>query len=204
MNQDQFLPPNTVDSTSRELLNRLKAGHQESWNFLIDIYGPIIAFWAKSARLPADDIRDVVQEVLLSITRNIDRFERAEGKAKFRAWLKAITHSKINDLFRKNVKVRQIRDSQLIEDLAAPEHKDPDECEIEFSDQENAAITQSVMWAIRDEFEENTWESFWRTAIDDRNSTDVADELGISSDAVRKNKSRVMKRLREVLSNYFG
>ena len=49
---------------------------------------------------------------------------------------------------------------------------------------------------IRNDFEERTWKAFWRSAIDEQSSSQVAEELGMTSVAVRKAKSRVLMRLR--------
>jgi RNA polymerase sigma-70 factor (ECF subfamily) len=50
---------------------------------------------------------------------------------------------------------------------------------------------------IRGEFEERSWQMFWRTVIDDRPAADVAAEMGVTPAAVRKAKSRILHRLKE-------
>ena len=53
------------------------------------------------------------------------------------------------------------------------------------------------MSLVRDQFEERTWRAFWRVAVEDRSPSEVAEELGITANAVRQAKSRVLRRLRE-------
>src|SRR5262249_54989024 len=50
---------------------------------------------------------------------------------------------------------------------------------------------------VRGEFEERTWQAFWRAAVDGQAPTDIAADLGMTPAAVRKAKSRVLHRLRE-------
>src|SRR5262249_46655087 len=50
---------------------------------------------------------------------------------------------------------------------------------------------------IRGEFEERTWEAFWRMAVDGRTAGGGAAELGMTPGAVYVAKSRVLRRLRE-------
>ena len=50
---------------------------------------------------------------------------------------------------------------------------------------------------VRSQFEERTWQMFWRTFVDGRSPVDVAAELGVTPAAVRKAKSRVLHRLKE-------
>jgi RNA polymerase sigma-70 factor (ECF subfamily) len=54
---------------------------------------------------------------------------------------------------------------------------------------------------IRTEFEERTWQCFWRTAVEGRAPREVAVELSMSPGAVRVAKSRVLRRLREELGD---
>lgn len=55
-------------------------------------------------------------------------------------------------------------------------------------------------WAakrIRGEFQESTWQAFWRTAVGGESPRDVGRDLGISTGAVYMAKSRVLMRFRE-------
>jgi len=50
---------------------------------------------------------------------------------------------------------------------------------------------------IRSEFAEQACQAFWKTAIEEQPSTAVAAELGMTAAAVRKAKSRILRRLKE-------
>jgi RNA polymerase sigma-70 factor (ECF subfamily) len=50
---------------------------------------------------------------------------------------------------------------------------------------------------VRGEFEERTWHMSWRTAIEGRTTSALAEELQVTSAAVRQAKSRVLRRLKE-------
>jgi len=54
---------------------------------------------------------------------------------------------------------------------------------------------------VRGEFEERTWQAFWRAAVQGQAPADIATDLGMSPAAVRKVKSRVLRRLREELGD---
>jgi RNA polymerase sigma-70 factor, ECF subfamily len=64
-------------------------------------------------------------------------------------------------------------------------------------------VLREAVKAVQDRSDDKTWQAFIRTAVDDQNATDVAKELGMSSDAVRQAKSRVTKRLQKVLGPLF-
>jgi RNA polymerase sigma-70 factor (ECF subfamily) len=50
---------------------------------------------------------------------------------------------------------------------------------------------------VKGEFQPNTWQAFWRTAVEGRAVQDVGAELRMKSGAVYVAKSRVLARLRE-------
>ena len=54
---------------------------------------------------------------------------------------------------------------------------------------------------IRGEFQERTWQAFWRTAVLDQSPNEVAADLSLSPCAVRVAKCRVLRRLREELGD---
>jgi acyl carrier protein len=61
-------------------------------------------------------------------------------------------------------------------------------------------LSRRALELVRAEFENRTWEAFWRTAVDGQAPADVAEDLGMSLHAVYKAKSRVLRRLRQELN----
>ena len=53
--------------------------------------------------------------------------------------------------------------------------------------------------ALFGDFEEQTWQAFWMSAVEDMQAPEVAEKLGISANAVRQAKFRVVRRLKEYL-----
>jgi DNA-directed RNA polymerase specialized sigma24 family protein len=50
---------------------------------------------------------------------------------------------------------------------------------------------------VRGEFEERTWQMFWQSVVEDRDAAAVAEQFGVSTAAVRKARSRVLRRLKQ-------
>jgi len=61
-------------------------------------------------------------------------------------------------------------------------------------------IVNRVIQEIRIDYEDRTWQAFWRTTIDGQKATAVADELNMTAGAVRTAKYTVCRRLREELA----
>ena len=56
-----------------------------------------------------------------------------------------------------------------------------------------------AMDIIRRDFQEHTFQAFWRTVVDGKSPKDVAEELSMTPGAVRVAKSRILHRLRREL-----
>ncbi|HEY2825992.1 MAG TPA: hypothetical protein VGJ04_00200, partial [Pirellulales bacterium] len=80
----------------------------------------------------------------------------------------------------------------------APEGPDSDLVRIEFH-------REVFRWAadqIRKEFRPLTWNSFWLTAVEQQPIEEVAQRLGISAGAIYASRSRIMRRLKEKVSEF--
>ena len=62
-------------------------------------------------------------------------------------------------------------------------------------------VFRRALERIRGEFEEKTWLAFWRSAVDGLDTAAIAAELSMSPCAIRKAKSRVLRRLRKELGD---
>jgi RNA polymerase sigma-70 factor (ECF subfamily) len=189
-------------ATSTNLLRRVRENQADAWRRLVDLYGPLVWHWCHRSELQYQDGADVFQQVFQSVFRKIGDFRRDGGHGSFRGWLLVITQNHLRDHFRKLARHGQPTggtDAQRrLLDL-----RDPDA-----DDQTDAGgahpvtrLLRSTLEAIRTEFDARTWQAFWRTAVDQQNSSLVAEELGTTPGAVRKAKARVLARLRTELGD---
>ena len=86
--------------TRHSLLNRLKDWRdQTSWQEFFDAYWQLIFNVAVKAGLSDVEAQEVVQETVITVAKNITKYEREAGS--FRGWLLHITRWRIADQFRK-------------------------------------------------------------------------------------------------------
>lgn len=186
-------------STSSSLLARVKAHDSDAWKRLVQLYGPIVFRRAQAGGLDADHAADVVQEVFAAVVRSIGEFDKRHEKGSFRAWLRTITSNKIVDVFRQLGRQPQAAGGSDAQQQFTNLADRPGPAD-EPSDADDRAL---LLWAaleqIRDDFQPHNWQAFWRTAVDGLPAVEVAEELGIKPDAVRRAKFRVLKRLRAEL-----
>jgi RNA polymerase sigma-70 factor (ECF subfamily) len=186
--------------TSLSLLDRARTNEPDAWEKLVELYSPLVYHWCRQAGLSQDDTADVFQEVFQSVARNLARFHRERSGDSFRGWLRTITRNKVNDHFRRRGEAVAAggSDAQMrIEAVADPLGPDDESSEENVTRQQ---LHQALAW-IRGEFEERTWEAFWKVQMEEQGTDDVAAELGMTRAAVRKAKYRVLRRLREELKD---
>jgi RNA polymerase sigma-70 factor (ECF subfamily) len=188
-------------SISSTLLAQLQVHDTEAWRRLVDLYGPLVYHWCRRSGLRTSDAADVSQDVFAAVSGRITAFRRGGQNTTFRGWLWTITRNKIRDHFR--VQGGQVEaiggtDVQLwLADI-------PDECtdsSIDEDRRELGGLFQRALGMVQAEFEDRTWNAFWRIAVEGQDTADVAAELGISANAVRQAKSRVLRRLRAELGD---
>lgn len=188
-------------STASSLIASAKAGDAEAWSRLATLYGPMVYRWARGFGLQPTDARDVAQDVFRNVHAGLERFEHERPNRRFRGWLWTITRNEVRQYARRLAKqplahggtTAQVALQQLPEFDAQVDEPD--------KDQTSARLAHRAVELIRAEFEPNTWQAFWRTAVDGQPSAVVAEELGMSDGAVRQAKYRVLGRLREMLTN---
>jgi RNA polymerase sigma-70 factor (ECF subfamily) len=178
------------------LIAGLRNQDRDAWSRLAQLYGPLVYSWCRRHRLDKEDAADVVQEVFRKVAGHIRDFDHGEGSS-FRGWLWTITRNQIMDHFRglkrhpRGVGGSSAR--QRIEEI-------PDQLEdLEPPAAAAGSLVRRALDMIRPDFSEPTWQAFWGVMMDDKPAAEVAAALGISVNAVYIAKSRVLRRLREVL-----
>lgn len=185
--------------TSLSLLQRIKNGDNSGWQRVVDLYSPLARHWCRRWGVEGADADDVLQEVFRSAAESIATFRRERDGDTFRGWLRAITRHRVL-AFCRNHDRRQAAAGgsdaqQRLCEIPEPEATDPEEAD-HFS-----ALVHRALIQLRGEFEPKSWQAFWRTTVDDQPSPAVAAELGMTANAVRMAKSRVLRRLREELGD---
>jgi len=176
------------------------AGEHEAWCQFVGIYSALIYSRCRRRGVSETDSADLVQNVLVRVFKSIGSFRRDQLGQGLRRWLKTIARNVISDYFR-DAAIAQHGISQgdvagLIANLEAP-----NEGSISDLNTEPASILmlRPVLEAIKIDYEDKTWQAFWRTAVDAEPTADVAADLGVSQGTVRQARYKILKRLRDEL-----
>ena len=180
--------------TSLTLLQRVRDRDEEAWRRLMQLYAPLVTVWCARQGVRGQDADDVGQEVFRSVATSLDGFRRDAAGGSFRGWLRGVTRHKLLDHFRRRERRPNAQGGTDAQKhfQQIPEQELPEDTEDDLS-----GLYHRGLELVRSEFEERTWEAFWRTTVGGESPADVAAKLGVSPAAIRKAKSRVLHRLRE-------
>jgi len=190
-------PPETRAS----LILRLRdAADMAAWDEFTEIYAPVVFRLAQGRGLQAVDADDLVQEVLAAVARSIANWLEKEDRGKFRAWLFCIARNTAIDFLtrRKHRSLVTGRDqAKYLEAIAADEDVSSD-----FDIEYRREVFRWTSDCVREVVSESTWQAFWLTSVEDRSVHDVAEQLGQSVGSNYIARTRVMKRLRQLVKQY--
>jgi RNA polymerase sigma-70 factor (ECF subfamily) len=185
-----------VTRTPASLLERLRVSPDDGvWERFVDLYGPLIYQWGRGRfQLAAQDAEDVTQDVLITVVREMPDFHY-DPNGSFRAWLFRIVNNRVQAIRRaRRPAVLAPQDLQgQVDDSQGPESA----LAQEWQQEHDRVILDRALELIRSEFEDGTWQAFWKTVMDNMPPRRAAAELGITANAARIAKFRVLRRLRQ-------
>lgn len=178
--------------TSSSLLARLQSGSEtQSWARFVTLYTPLLYAWIRRRGIAQEEAADLVQEVFSVLIQKLPRFRYDTNKS-FAAWLRTITVNKCRDFFRRR-NCRPAAPVSFIEPVV------PDPVEDLSAAEYRAHLARRALELMQEEFQPATWKACWEVVVEGRSASEVAQELGVSVNAVYVAKSRVLRRLREEL-----
>ena len=132
---------------------------------------------------------------------SIDRFRREKAGDSFRGWLWGVTRNRLRDHFRKQAdRVVAVGGSEAQAYLQEFADQEP-ACDDPSNAASHAGLVRNALELIRDEYEDRSWQAFWRVAVEGQSPADVASSLGLSVFAVYQIKYRLTQRLRRELGD---
>lgn len=201
MSPEQTSNTPTNGSTSSSLIRRAQRRDPEAWRRLVDLYGPLVFYWCRRGGLASPDAADVFQEVFASVSASLERFS-PQREGTFRGWLWTITRNKLRDHYRHHANEAQAAGgTDAYHRLAELPDQWPGDSVDPRDRSEIQSLYRRALDLVRSEFEERTWQAFWRSVIEGQDTAQVAAGLGLTPNAVRQYKSRVLRRLRRELGD---
>ncbi|MEX1232819.1 MAG: sigma-70 family RNA polymerase sigma factor [Planctomycetaceae bacterium] len=174
---------------------------QEAWTRFVAIYEPLVLRLLRQRGLQEADARDVAQQVIVAVTQAVDSWEPDGEAASFRRWLFTIARNlSLRFVQRGKLARRGVGGTdmlKLLQSLPEPEHHTI----AAFDDEYRNEIFHWAAARARGEFQDHTWQAFWRTCVLQEPIADVAAELGMTMGNMYVARSRIIARLRRLVED---
>ena len=167
--------PALKQSTDAPLVEAVRSGDRDAFGRLYDLYGPMV-HGILLARVPFDEVDDLVQDVFLLAFKRIQTLREAGA---FGGWLAMIARNRAVDFHR-----RKHETEELPENLAHRNSVDPEAAEA-------LALIRTLPDAYR--------ETLVLRLVEGMTGPEIALRTGLTPASVRVNLHRGMKLLREKL-----
>lgn len=182
-------------STHVTLLQRLSAGEDRvAWREFCDRYGDLIRGFARRAGCGDHDADDIVQDVLMALVRAMPSFEYDASKGRFRGYLKTAV---VRAVARRSC---QKSGSQPLEDAGSAAGAVVPDDERHWETEWRQYHLRMAMRTIDAEFSAQDRAAFQRYAIEGASAQAVAEALRLSLDQVYQAKSRILRRLGDLVA----
>lgn len=173
------------------MLERLRHGSDpQAWARFVELYTPLLLSWAYRLGLPRQEATDLVQDVFTHLVNKLPGFVYDRQRS-FRGWLKTVAHN----LWRTSQRRRELPAASAVDldGLPAPE------VEAFWEADYRRHLVDRALGVMKSEFQPSTWQACWEMVVNGRAAEAVGAELGLSADAVRAAKYRILNRLRREL-----
>jgi RNA polymerase sigma-70 factor (ECF subfamily) len=187
-------------TTSRTLLDRLRNQQDpRAWQVWLSVYEPWLRDWLGRHHFQPADSDDLLQNILVVVSRKLPAFVHNGQPGAFRTWLRHILVHEVRSFFRRR---RPAADppSDWLDRLEDP----GSDLSRQWDQEHNQQVVRRLLAAIQRDFEDSTWEVFRLLVLEDRPAAEVARRTGLTRNAIYVAKSRVLKRLRQDLGGLTG
>jgi RNA polymerase sigma-70 factor (ECF subfamily) len=146
--------------------------------------------------LQDQDAEDITQNVMEAVFRKIGTFSHRHRVGSFRNWLRKLTSSRVMDFYRDQGRQRSRglgeKNQELIDQLA----DENSEISIIWNRQHDRYLVSQLIKLVEPCFSEKSLMIFKETFIQGKSITEVANERGMTENAVSVVKSRVLSAIR--------
>jgi RNA polymerase sigma-70 factor, ECF subfamily len=177
-----------------------KADNQSAWNEFCTFYWDLIIRWARQFGCSEAMAKDVFQETVIRLIRNMPEFEYDVNIGRFRGFLKTIVKRKVIDSFRKEAKyvdMSQFEDKDKNMSLQFESISCEQPATVEHDRIWLESLLKSSIRRVSHKVEEKTYQSFRMYVMEELPVEKVKQKLNISTiDAIYQHKSRFLSALK--------
>ncbi|MFN7290111.1 MAG: RNA polymerase sigma factor [Pirellula sp.] len=202
--QDNVMLPSPSDTRASLIVRLRDQEDKDAWDEVMAIYGPLVFRMALRQGLQRADAEDVVQQVFTAIFQSVEKWLEQSERGRFRNWLigigRNIALNKLNRKPKGGIGVGGTEGHDKLDRLKASEDELASEFDIEYQREVYRWAAQKVQVDV----DPKTWEAFRLTHVDGVSISEAAKLLGVGVGQVYVARSRVMKRLQNLVNQCSG
>jgi RNA polymerase sigma-70 factor (ECF subfamily) len=184
-----------MSSTSESLLVRLRTHTDtDAWSRFVELYTPLLFFWARRTGLTQDDAADLVQDVLTIVFQKLTSWTYRREKS-FRGWLRTVTLNRYREIARR----KKLQTEPLADGMQ--QIADPVQLESTWDAEYRQQLVFEAMQTMKNDFAPATWNALQQLVTNDRSAAEIARETGVSVWTIYAARNRLFTRLRRELSD---
>ena len=156
-----------MNETSLSLLNRLgQSSDSEAWNRLVGLYTPLLKRWLARYDIQDSDADDLVQEVLLAVSKDVRDFDHSGRSGAFRSWLRMILVHRLRNFWRARGRRPQAHgDSDMQRQLDQLEYPASQLSQL-WNRQHDHCVVRQLLMETEQQFAPETWQAFCRVTLE--------------------------------------
>jgi RNA polymerase sigma-70 factor (ECF subfamily) len=186
-----------MNETSLSLLDRACQDPSDgSWHRIVDLYTPLLRHWLARLDIQPNDADDLIQEILLTVSRDLRKFAHPGRVGAFRSWLRTILYHRVRDFWRSRRYRPAATGGTSWADQLEQMADDNSDTSREWNLEHDRYVMARLLEQVRPRFEPTTWQAFCRQFFDGERAELVAAALGLSLNSVYVARSRVLSTLR--------
>ena len=185
--------------TRQNLIKALQSDEQSelAWEDFLEIYEELILDWLAQQGVQYSDAEDIRQEVMTTVYKEIVHFEHNGREGAFRRWLRQITAHRAKRLWDSKSRQQKENSSLDLAEMADGLADDSTPLSRKWDQDHDAYVLSELLDRLGERFSETSLSAFQSVVIEQRDATEVAEELGISLGALRVAQHRVMRALKK-------
>lgn len=176
-----------ADTSSQLLRLARNPADQQAWQRVVESYAPLVRRWLLDSKIEQADADDLMQEILLTLWRELPNFRYRRQQGKFRSWLRRITENRLLSFFRSRNRRRQHELGAAVLRQSFGLGTRSSDGQLEFVD-----WLRSVCRGLP----HKTRQAFWLTEVEGQMPAEVARHLGMTTNAVYLARRRVLGHVR--------
>ena len=171
----------------------------ERWRQFDAIYRPMLLTYMRNRGLSESHAQDVVQDIFVKLLSKLNTYDRA--RCRFRTWLFIVANRTLIDFIRREASRKRAMEGWMVEVLRSTP-SDSVRMEQDWIRIHRRKILAHVPRVVRSCTSSKNWACFEQRLLRNRPGSEIARDLGISSNDVYVSACRVMKQVRRICDSF--